>query len=328
VTQRVLVTGGTGFTGGYLCRRLSANGVYVRTLARTPSACDGLRECGVEVVEGDLRRPDTLVRATEGIDVVYHLAALFRPEHVSRRDMWETNVEGTRQLLEASIQTGVRRFVHCSTVGVHGAVSRPPADESAPYAPGDTYQASKVEGERVVLDYLRDNRLPIVVFRPGGIYGPGDTRFLKLFRSIKRRLFVMLGSGNVLYQFVYIDDLVDGILLCGSRTEALGNTYILTGREPVLLNQLVRMIAEAVGVPPPRLRLPVMPVYVAGLLCELAFKPLRINPPLYRRRVDFFRKNRAFSIAKAYRELGFEPRVDLMTGLRLTADWYTARGLL
>jgi nucleoside-diphosphate-sugar epimerase len=328
MSERVLVTGGTGFTGGHLCRRLALTGRRVRTLARDPRSCDGLREAGVEVVQGDLCRPNTLRTGTEGIDVVYHVAALFRPEDVSRQDLWQTNVEGTRQLLEASIQAGVRRFVHCSTVGVHGDIRQAPADEFAPYAPGDAYQESKVEAERVVLRYMREGRLPVAVFRPGGIYGPGDMRFLKLFRSIKRQFFVMLGSGNVLYQLVYIDDLVDGIVLCGSRPEAIGNTYILTGREPVMLNQLVRMIAEAVGVKPPRLRFPVTPVYLAGFLCELVFKPIGINPPLYRRRVDFFRKNRAFSISKARRELGYEPRVDLMSGLRRTAEWYATKGLI
>jgi nucleoside-diphosphate-sugar epimerase len=138
----------------------------------------------------------------------------------------------------------------------------------------------------------------------------------------------MLGSGEVVYQMIYIDDLVDGVLLCGTRDEALGNIYILTGAEPTTLNQLVRIIAEALGVRPPWVRFPVGPVYTAGLFCELLFKPLGLTPPLYRRRVDFFRKTRWFDISKAKTELGFRPKTELRTGIKLTADWYNEQKYL
>lgn len=328
MTGRILVTGGTGFTGSHLCSRLARDGYRVRALVREPARADELRRLDVELVQGDLRDRDSLARAADGVDTVYHIAALFRPENVTRRDMWETNVEGTRNMLDAAVDAGVARFVHCSTIGVHGDVKHPPATEETPYAPGDYYQESKTEGEKVALTYMADGRLPIVVFRPGGIYGPGDRRFLKLFRAIKQRRFVMLGSGDILYQLVYIDDLIDGILSCGTEDAAVGNVYILTGSEPVTLNQFVETVAEIVGAPPPRLRLPVTPVYLAGFVCEMICKPFGINPPLYRRRVDFFRKDRAFSIAKARRELGFRPHVDLKTGFRRTAAWYADQGLL
>ena len=124
------------------------------------------------------------------------------------------------------------------------------------------------------------------------------------------------------------DDLIDGILLCGNKAEAIGNVYILTGEEAVTLNQLVQTIATTLGVRPNKLRLPVTPVYLAGFLCELLCKPFGVNPPLYRRRVDFFRKTRCFDISKAKRDLGFQPRIDLQTGTRLTAEWYRKEGLL
>lgn len=327
-SERILVTGATGFTGGHLAERLAKQGRPVRALVRDPERCDELRRWGVELVRGDLCDPESLRGATRGVDVVYHIAALFRPENVTRRDMWATNVEGTQHMLDASIEAGVRRFVHCSTVGVHGDIKRPPADEAAPYQPGDYYQESKTEGEKIAYRYMEAKRLPIVIFRPGGIYGPRDLRFLKLFKAIQNRSFVMLGSGEIRYQLIYVDDLVDGILLCGEKAEAVGKAYILTGDEPLTLNQLVQTIAGIVGVKPRRLRLPVTPVYLAGLLCELLCKPFGINPPLYRRRVDFFRKTRWFDIAKAKRELGFVPKTDPATGLRLTADWYRETGHL
>lgn len=320
--DRILVTGATGFTGGHLCERLAKDGYSVRALVRDPKRCSELRHWEVEIVGGDLHDPESLRRATNGIDMVYHIGALFRPENVSRKEMWETNVQGTRHLLDAAIKAGVRRFIHCSTVGVHGDIKNPPANEGAPYGPGDHYQESKAEGERLVVRCMAEGQLPIVVFRPGGIYGPRDLRFLKLFRSIKARRFIMLGSGQVLYQMVYIGDLIDGILRCGAEEKAVGNVYILTGEEPVTLNQLVGVIAEVLGAPSRRLRFPVTPVYMAGFLCELMCKPLGINPPLYRRRVDFFRKTRSFDISKAKTELGFSPKTDLKEGIGLTAEWY------
>jgi nucleoside-diphosphate-sugar epimerase len=326
--ERVLVTGATGFTGGHLCRRLARDGYPVRALVRDRGREAELRREGIEPVLGNLTDPKSLERAVEGVELVYHVAALFRQENVSRKEMWETNVEGTRNMLDAAIKAGVRRFVHCSTVGVHGDIKNPPANEEAPYGPGDHYQESKAEGERVVLRYRAEGRLPIVVFRPGGIYGPWDLRFLKLFKAIKTRRFIMLGSGEVLYQLIYIDDLIDGVLLCGTKQNAIGNIYILTGKEPATLNHVVQVIAEVVGVAPTRLRFPVTPVYVAGLACELICKPFGINPPLYRRRVDFFRKTRSFDISKAKRELGFEPKIDLRTGIGLTATWYRSEGLI
>ena len=326
--ERVLVTGANGFTGSHVCRRLAAMGYAVRGLVRDASKGAVLRDCGVEVVIGDLRDDDALKRAMAEIEVVYHLAAVYRQANVSRKEMWAVNVEGTRRLLDAALDARVRRFVHCSSIGVHGGITNGPATEEAPYGPGDDYQHSKAEGERVALQYMAAGRLPVVVFRPAGIYGPRDLRFLKLFRAVKNRRFVMLGSGKITSHLVYIDDLVDGIVLCGTKESSLGHVYILAGAAPVTLNDFVRTIAEVFGVRPPRLHFPVAPVYAAGFICELVCKPFGVNPPLYRRRVDFFRKNRAFDPSKAKRELGFEAKTDLRTGVALTAEWYQNAGLL
>ena len=325
---RILITGATGFTGGHLCERLTREGHRVRALVRDENRCSDLRHWGVEIVRGDLRDSASLTRAIHGIDTVYHIAALFRQENVSRKEMWANNVQGTKNILDAAVKAGVQRFVHCSTIGVHGDIKNPPANEESPYAPGDYYQESKTAAEKITLQYMKDGKLPVVVFRPGGIYGPRDLRFLKLIRPIKSGRFVMLGSGEVVYQMIYIDDLVDGIMLCGTKRDAVGRIYILTGDEPSTLNQLVGVIAEVLGVRPPRLRFPVTPVYLAGFLCELLCKPLGINPPLYRRRVDFFRKTRSFDISKAKNELGFHPKTDLRLGIKRTADWYREQGHL
>ncbi len=328
MTGKILVTGATGFTGGHLARRLVADGEDVRALVRDVSRAQDLERLGIELIEGDLTDRQRCEQATEGVDLVYHIAALFRPENVTREDMFNTNLEGTRHMLDAAIKNGVSRFVHCSTIGVHGDVKVMPGIEESPYRPGDYYQESKTEGEILAIEYMEKGKLPISIFRPGGIYGPGDMRFLKLFKSIKNGTFIMFGSGKIMYQIVYIDDLIDGIILCGIKDEALGEIFILTGAHPTTLKQLVRSIADAMETQLPRLRLPVMPLYLLGWAMEILFKPLGVSPPIYRRRVDFFRKNRSFSIHKAQSILGFQPKIAMGEGLKRTAEWYESQGLL
>jgi nucleoside-diphosphate-sugar epimerase len=327
-SKRILVTGASGFLGSHLCERLVKQGNTVRALVRNPEKCSELHSWGLEIAVANILDPKATQRAMEGIGVVYHLAGAYREGKLFRQELMKTNVEGTKNVLDAALKAGVQRFVHCSTIGVHGDIANPPGTEESPYRPGDSYQESKVEGERLVRRYMAQGSLPIVIFRPGGVYGPGDLRFLKLFKGIKRRAFVMLGSGEVLYQLIYISDLMDGIVLCGTKDEAPGNIYILTGNEPVTLNEFVRTIAEVLDVRPPRLRLPVTPVYLASYLCEWTCKPLRINPPLFPRRVDFFRKTRSFDISKAKNQLTFSPKTDLKTGIQLTAESYRNGGWL
>lgn len=326
--QKILVTGATGFTGGHLTRRLIQEGFSVRVLVRPNRDASELEALGAEVVRGDLTDVSSLAGAVEGIHTLYHIAAAFREENVSEQHFWQVNVTGTQNLMDAALAEGIKRFVHCSTVGVQGEIKNPPAPEDAPYNPGDYYQESKMDGEKLVLRYSAEKGLPAVIFRPVGIYGPGDTRFLKLFRGVYKGTFPMIGSGKVLYHLTYIDDLVDGILLTGTVEGIEGEIFTLGGDNYFTLNDFVNTVAESFGKPSPRLRLPVWPVWLAGALCELLCRPLKIDPPLYRRRVDFFIKDRAFDISKAKRLLGYRPKVDVSIGIQMTADWYLAQGLI
>jgi dihydroflavonol-4-reductase len=322
----ILVTGANGFTGGRLARRLAADGRRVRGLVRKPADAEALRPAGVEPALGDLGDAASLEAACRDVATVYHVAALYRQEGDPKR-FFEVNVDGTRRLLEAAERAGVGRFVHCSTVGVHGDVKTPPADETAPFAPADHYQVSKLEGERVVRSFMEAG-LPVSIFRPAPIYGPGDLRLLKMFRAVKRRRFPMIGTGKPYYHMVYIDDLVDGIRLCGERDEARGETFILAGPDYGSLEELVRIIADQFEVEPLPFHVPVGPVKTAGALCEAICRPFGIDPPLHRRRVSFFEKSRAFDSSKARRELGYDPKVPVREGVRRTAEWYEREGLL
>ena len=213
-TQTVLVTGATGFTGGALARKLKQHGKHVRALVRPETDAAPLVEAGIEVVPGDIRHAEDIARAAENCQVIYHIAAVFRTAGHPDSFYHDINVGGVENVLQAARTHQTPRVVHCSTVGVHGHVSTIPSDENAPYNPGDIYQVTKLEGEKVAQRGIEEG-LPITIFRPAGIYGPGDMRFLKLFKTIKHRKFRMFGDGETLYHFTYIDDLVDGIILCG-----------------------------------------------------------------------------------------------------------------
>ena len=326
--MNILVTGGTGFTGGHLCQRLVGQGHHVRTLSRRGSAVELLEQMGVEIIPGDLGDPAAIATAVQGVQSVYHIAALYRQQKGDPRQFWQINTEAVEHLLAAAVHSGVRRFVQCSTVGVHGHIAHPPATEATPYHPGDLYQESKLAGELIAQRYMREGQIGVTIFRPAAIYGPRDLRFLKLFRAIQKRRFVMLGSGTVTYHLVYIEGLIDGIVACGTHDQAIGQIYILGGETYVPLNQLVAMIAEELQVPKPQIRIPLWPVYGMGYVCEVLCKPFGIEPPLYRRRIDFFKKSRAFDISKAKHELGFRPKVSLKEGLHRTAQWYIEQGYL
>ena len=321
--MKVLVTGATGFTGGHLARALKQRGHDVWAMARSPENAGHLAAAGIPLTIGDLADPASLGRAVDQrFGVIYNIAALYRQAGLPERVYHQVNAAAVGQLIDAAAAAGVRRVVHCSTVGVHGDVEHPPGSEEAPLAPGDVYQVSKVEGERIAREAAARTGVEVVIARPSGIYGPGDRRLLKLFRGVARRRFIILGDGRIFYHLTYIDDLVEGFRLCGEVPRAAGRTYILAGREVPMLNDLAAMIAQEANVPPPSLHLPVWPFWLAGAACEAVCAPFGLEPPLYRRRVDFFTKSRAFDISRAREELGYAPAVDLREGIRRTLAWY------
>lgn len=325
--MKALVSGANGFTGSYLIKLLLKKGYQVKGIVRKTSNLEAIKDLPVELYYADLATHPSFDDAMQDIDIVFNIGAAYRVEGVPQKYFWDVNLEGTRKLLEAAKKKGVRRFVHCSTVGVQGHIKKIPAKEEDPYAPGDYYQKSKVAGEKLALEYYK-NGLPLTVVRPAGIYGAGDVRFLKLFKFINDGKFRMIGSGNVYYHLTYVEDLAEGILLAGEKNEALGQIFTIGGESYLTLNELVKKIASVLNKPVPKSKIPVFPVWFAGLLCEIICKPFGINPPIYRRRVEFFVKDRAFDISKAKKMLGYAPKVSLEEGLKRTAEWYKNEGLI
>jgi nucleoside-diphosphate-sugar epimerase len=321
--MRVLVTGGTGFTGSHLVNQLLQKRQQVSVIDNQKGLFyDELNSTGANIELGSITDKALVDKMVKGCEIVYHLAAAFRQLNVPDRHYWKVNVEGTRYLLEAAHRFGVRKFIYCSTQGVHGDIKDPPGNERSPIAPEDYYQLTKYEGEKVVREYVQKG-LDAVIIRPTAIYGPGDPeRFLKLFRMVKRQSFLMFGGGETFYHPVYIDNLVDAFELAAQANGIRGEAFIIGDAQYYSLNDLVRHVADSMNVPVRIRHFPFWPLWSAAVTCESVCKPIRLAPPLFRRRVDWFRQNRAFDVSKARRNLSYEPKVDLATGLRRTAQWY------
>jgi dihydroflavonol-4-reductase len=321
----IAVTGGGGFTGSALVKRLLSEGYSVRALVRHADQLAPAAD--LEVVVGRLEDGGALSRLVSGADTVFHIAAMFRTEG-SLDEFLKVNYDGTMALLAAAKAAGVRRFVYCSTIGVHGSVSQIPSDETSPFGPMDYYQETKLKAELACRAPGAADGIEMVVVRPCSIYGPGDVRLLKMFRMVQKGLFLFVGDGRPNFHPVYIDDLVEGFMLAMTTPEADGEVFIIGAADYVPLWDFVGTAARAVGASPPKRRIPFGLMDVAARLCEAIFIPLGISPPLHRRRLSFFSSNRSFSIDKARRMLGYQPKVDLEEGFRRTVQWYYDQGLL
>jgi nucleoside-diphosphate-sugar epimerase len=327
--MRILVTGGTGFTGTALVVRLRELGHEVVALDyKEGLQCDALRERGAEVVIGSVTDRDAVTRSMKDVELVFHLAAAFRELNVPNSFYDDVNVHGTRVVLEAARKLGARKFVYCSTCGVHGNVDHPPADEDAPIQPADYYQRTKYEAEPLVKREAGPS-MEIVILRPAAIYGPGDPeRFFMIFKRVAQGTFPMFGSGRTLYHPLYIDNLVDSFLLCMPPGVGHGREYLIADEKYYPIEEIVRAVGRALDVPVRIPHYPVWPVVAVGHVVEKICKPFGITPPIFPRRVDWYRQNRAFSIERAKRELGYAPRVELDEGLRRTGVWYRQMGYL
>ena len=327
--MKILVTGATGFTGKALVRRLLDDGHQVVGLDyKEGLKTEELRKWGAEIVIGSVTDKDVVRRCMQGVDVVQHLAAAFREMNVPESYYHDVNVGGTRTMLDVAREVGVRKFVYCSTCGVHGNVDRPPGGEDAPIQPADYYQQTKYEAEPHVLEYVKQGHKATII-RPAAIYGPGDPeRFYLIFKRAAKGWFPMIGSGKTFYHPLYIDNLVDALVLAMDVNKGNGQAYLIADEEYVSIQDLVQRTGRAMGIDVKIRKVPMLPVIALGHVVEKACKPFGIAPPIFPRRVDWYRQNRAFKIDKAKRDLGYVPQVGLDAGLRLTYEWYKTEHML
>jgi len=317
--MRVLITGARGFIGSHLVDSQLEQGHEVRALdlhldlLRHQSAHPHL-----EAIQGDITDDELIKKIIAGVDIVYHLASAHLDVSLSDEHYRRVNVGGTLSLLEAARQAGVKRFVHCSSVGVIGDVEKPPADETTACHPTNIYEQTKLEGEKAALEFSQRTGFPVVVARPAWVYGPRCPRTAKLMRTISKGRFPFFGDGKNMRHPVYISDAVKGLELCASAEGVNGEVFIIAGEQAVPVYELVEVISAELGVNPPKLHLPISVGLLGGYSLEVAFKLIGKAPPFSRRSVDFFLKHNAYDISKAKRLLGYSPQVDLQTGIQNT----------
>lgn len=324
--MRYLITGATGFIGGYVAKACLARGRAVCTIARPTSDTAELEKQGVTVYRGDLRDANVVRQAMEDVEVVVHCAA--KVGHWGPlADFRAVNVEGVRNLLETSKGRALSRFVHVSTLGVYPARHHYATDETVPayFAHRDSYSQSKAEAEQVALAAYRDFGVPVVILRPGFVYGPGDRNVMpKIIDALRQGSVRLPGGGRAALNTIYIRNLVDAIFLAIDSQEAVGQIYNLTDGEYVSKEKFIHAVADAMGLPHPHLKPPFWLAKLVARSCEgwARLRGASEAPRFNMTSLKFLGMNLDFSIDKAKRELGYRPRVSFDDAIAETMAWY------
>ncbi len=331
--MKILVTGASGFLGGHLVETLANKGYKIIAMVRETSNIELIKDLVFEFRYADLSEPETIVEAVKGVDVIIHLAAYYT-FHGSSKLYEKINVEGTRYLAEAALKNKIQHFIYCSTTEVIGPVKNPPGDENTEPNPTYEYGRSKLKAEKIIKEYgLKGVNYTII--RPSGIYGPRNvndvsywtiTSFAK--NSIGTRF--IIGSGENLVQFVHVKDVVEGFTLALEKRDISSRqTYIISEDKAYTYKQVYEILADLTGRKPPSKHIP-------KTLAKILIAPIQgVNRILGKENflyhistVDSVCSDRAYSIEKAKRELGYTPRYDLRTGLKETIEWYTKNGYI
>lgn len=330
--MKLLVTGGTGFIGSHLAEEGRRRGAEVVVLGLTgrpeeQANAELLSRIGAEVISGSITDAELCRRAAKGATHVFHLAVAMREGGKSDAFFESINLDGTRQLLEASTAQRIERFVYCSTIGIYGHRAPGITTEQSALAPGNIYERTKVSAERLVREFVEKCGLAAVVLRPADVYGPRDQRLLKLFKGVSRGQFPLFGSGAGRRHMVYVDDVVSAFFKACERDGAVGEGLIIAGPRSCTLRELLDEVSAATGSSRYGFRLPLAPMLGLAAVVEDACAALQIDPPIYRRRMDFFHSDSEFDTSRARRVLGWEPKVDLREGIRRTLEsWELGAG--
>jgi nucleoside-diphosphate-sugar epimerase len=315
----VLITGAGGFIGSHLVDSQLAQGAKVRALdLHLGLLSHAFDHPNLSIIEGNILDNSSLADWMSEVDIVYHLASAHLDVSLSDKHYHKVNVGGTIRLLEAACRAGVKRFVHCSSVGVMGDIENPPANEDTPCNPTNIYERTKLEGEQAARGFGQEHNFPVIIARPAWVYGPRCPRTAKLLRQVTKRRFPIFGDGQNLRHPIFISDAIAGLERCAEVPEAIGETFIIAGSKPVTINELLNEIAAAQGVPAPSIHLPMPLGLLAAYALQIAFRVIQRSPPFSRRSLDFFLKHNAYDISKARRMLDFNPAVDLTAGFLQT----------
>lgn len=323
--MRIFVTGALGFIGAHFVERALAAGHEVCGLYRSAEGdkqalLAALERQGALLAQADVLEPEQYRVRLEGADCVCHFAAAFKGAHHTAEDFHRINVTGTEALMRAAAAAGVRRFIFCSTAGIYGQRCAGITDESAAPRPWNGYERSKHEAEACVRQLATELHMEFVILRPAVVYGPRDDRLLKLFRTAAKGHFPLFGPGHGRRHMVYVTDVAEAFLLSCTQPKARNEEMIVAGPEAVQLKAMLDMLAIVLCRPRCGPRLPLTPMLLLAALVEDFCKLIRVKPPIYRRRMDFYRSDAAFDCTRARRLIGWRPRVTLREGLRRTYE--------
>jgi nucleoside-diphosphate-sugar epimerase len=326
----LLVTGATGFVGSRLATEAAHRGLEVIGTGRKADGpvVSKLEAAGVRFVAGDITDPAFAAQATRGVTQVCHLAAAWREAGAPAEHFDKVNIEGTLSLARAAAANRVAVFVFCSTIGVHARVAREPIREDSPFDVTNAYESSKLRAEQALLEFARQSPMRIAILRPADAYGPGDLRLLKLFRSVQKGRFPLIGRGRGRRHMLYIDDLVGAFLAACEADFPSGEAFIIAGPETATLLELLNRLSTLTGSARFGRRVPswFMQAFVAVVedACRMLGKP----PPLHRRTLDFYSTDVVFDTSKAQKLMHWSPTVGLTDGLRRTLEWYRENKLI
>ena len=315
------ITGANGFIGAAVADRCRAAGIEVRGVD-----IGGESKVGIE--QADITEPGAWQRKAEGCDLVVHTAAVVGM-YSSPAGYWETNVRATRLVLDAAVAGGAKRFLHLSSIVVYGFDFEGEVDERSPVRPnGVHYVDTKVASEQVVLAAHASGEIPCTIVRPGDVYGPRSRPWtVEPVRLLKSGSLALPAKGRGMHSPVYVDDLVDGILLAAAAPEAEGRIFILTGPEHTTIGEFVRHYCRMLGIDSPR-SVPTPLARSGARVIDALARMRRQRNEITPAAIDYFNRRGTYSIARAREVLGYEPRHDLATGMAKTEEWLRSEGLL
>jgi nucleoside-diphosphate-sugar epimerase len=323
--MRIFVTGALGFIGAHFVERALAEGHEITGLYRgpQPGQAELLRKLtahGAQLAAGDVLHPESYTALMEGADCICHFAAAFKGSGHSDEDFHRINVIGTERVLNAGAAAGVKRFVFCSTAGIYGQRLAGITNETAPAQPWNGYERSKHAAEELLRERAPQLGIERVILRPAVVYGPRDDRLLKLFRSAAKGRFPLFGAGQGRRHMVYVTDVADAFLLACKVPQAANQEMIIAGPDAVPLRTMLEVLAGVIRRPSYGPRLPLAPMLALAAIIEDTCKLIGVSPPLYRRRMDFYRSDAAFDCTRAKQLLGWSPRVGIREGFSHTYE--------
>jgi nucleoside-diphosphate-sugar epimerase len=319
-----LITGGTGLVGHHLVTALQQRGDTIRALVLPNEDVSWLEERGVVVYRGDVRDPDSLVAPTQGVDTVFHMAAM-QGVWLPIKEYYAVNVTGTENICRACLKAGVRKVVHVSSWTIYGMSRGRTLTEQDPPAPwNDPYWITKAQGDQLVQRMVTEDHLPAAIIRPGTIFGVGDRlNFGRIADKLQKEKGLLIGSGGNALPLVYVTDVVQGLLLCADLPQAQGEAYNITNDQQLTQGEFLHAIAQEIGAPSPRLHIPYAAAYSLAFIAERMTGLMRLKHPVVTRHgVTLFGTDNRHSIEKAHTELGFVPQVGIREGVRLASLWY------